>query len=105
MPALLTLTSIQTSLGKDEEAQASFLKGISICEELLKEPKRNRALPSYYHEFLQQAYHSYSLRKMTSETIESAKKIVEFTRKEFGETSEQYCDALYLCSKATYLSN
>jgi len=52
LPALLTLTGIQTSLGKDEEAEVSFLKGIAICEELLKEPRKNRALPNYYHEFL-----------------------------------------------------
>lgn len=49
LPALLTLTSIQTSLGKDAEAEVNFLKGIAVCEELLKEPKnKNRALPSYY---------------------------------------------------------
>lgn len=104
LPALLTLTSIQTSLGKDAEAEFNFVKGIGVCEELLKEPRtKNRALPSYYQEFLQQAYHSYSFRKMPEKTLETAQRIVEFTRKEFGESSEQYCDGLYLCSKAVYL--
>ena len=42
---------------------------------------------------------------MSDKGLETAQRITEFAKQEFGEHSEQYTDGLYLSSKAVYLCN